>query len=126
LTSKWEYEDEEAGDYEWEYGSEEEEEEEDEGSSKKTKTERSDSIPLDEQDLPDPFSAKPLESTTQRDVNFMSKFLAFKSLKNMIFFVCLITSDPCKNVKKLQKMRHFEGEKRNSTHKTILYKIFRL
>ena len=74
VTSKWEYEDEEAADYEWEYGSEEEEEEDEDGSSKKAKNEGSESIPLDEQDLPDPFSAKPLESTTQRDVNFLGKF----------------------------------------------------
>ena len=77
MTSKWEYEDEEAADYEWEYGSEEEEEEDEDGSSKKAKNEGSESIPLDEQDLPDPFSAKPLESTTQRDVNFLSKFYFF-------------------------------------------------
>jgi len=53
----WEYEDEEADDYEWEYS---EEEEEEEANEKKSKVdEEEEEIPLDEQDLPDPFSAAP-------------------------------------------------------------------
>ena len=58
LIKKWEYEDEDGDDYEWEYSEEEEEEEEDEDDKK-------DDIPLDEQDLPDPFSTSPLEATTK-------------------------------------------------------------
>ncbi len=75
MSHQWEYEDEEAGDYEWEYGSEDEDEEEDgdEGhKASKSKAEESDTQ-LDEEDLPDPFSAVPLERTTQRDVGLLCK-----------------------------------------------------
>jgi hypothetical protein len=82
LAQKWEYENEEAADYEWEYESEEEEEDEEEGGDKDKEKEKEkekskkrneddevdDDDEDDEQDLPDPFSAKPLQSTTQRDV----------------------------------------------------------
>jgi len=55
----WEYEDEDADDYEWEYS--EEDEEAEEAEPKKVEED----IPLDEQDLPDPFSTAPLKATTK-------------------------------------------------------------
>ena len=62
IKYQWEYEDEEAEDYEWEYETEDEEEDEDED---KGKDEDKEQVPLDEQDLPDPFSTAPLSATTK-------------------------------------------------------------
>ena len=71
MSNQWEYEDEEAADYEWEYGSEEGEEEEEEEDEEEKPSKNKADIPLDEQDLPDPFSPNPVESTTQRDVGLL-------------------------------------------------------
>ena len=63
-THKWEYEDEEADDYEWEYETSEEETNE----KKDDEENDEDDIPLEDQDLPDPFSTAPLQATTKKDV----------------------------------------------------------
>ena len=88
LFVKWEYEDEDADDYEWEYSEEEEEEEdeEDTGAAKAVKAE--DDIPLDEQDLPDPFSTAPLKATTK--VNHLSVNLLKLRLKRLLSCYFLI------------------------------------
>lgn len=77
LMIQWEYEDEDADDYEWEYSEEEEEIEEAKENGKENgkagvkeddEDDDEEDIPLDEQDLPDPFSAAPLEATTKKEV----------------------------------------------------------
>lgn len=67
---QWEYEEEDAEDYAWEYETESEDEVVDKeierrNSKESAASKEEEDIPLDEQDLPDPFSATPLETTTK-------------------------------------------------------------
>eukprot|EP00096_Caligus_rogercresseyi_P003905 TRINITY_DN1776_c0_g1_i3.p1 TRINITY_DN1776_c0_g1~~TRINITY_DN1776_c0_g1_i3.p1 ORF type:complete len:725 (-),score=260.06 TRINITY_DN1776_c0_g1_i3:254-2428(-) len=63
----WEYEDEEAEDYEWEYSEGEEAAPESSSGKKKNGADDEEEIPLEDQELPDPFSATPLQATTKKD-----------------------------------------------------------
>lgn len=60
----WEYEEEEGEDYEWEYETESEENPAADINDK-NEEEDDDEIDLEDQDLPDPFSAAPLQATTK-------------------------------------------------------------
>uniref|UniRef100_A0A0K2TVP8 LIM domain protein [Acyrthosiphon pisum] n=1 Tax=Lepeophtheirus salmonis TaxID=72036 RepID=A0A0K2TVP8_LEPSM len=66
-TEDWEYEDEEAEDYEWEYSEGEENGQEAKGDME-DEQEAEEGIPIEEQELPDPFSSTPLTTTTEKDI----------------------------------------------------------
>ncbi len=60
--------DEEGEGYEWEYETESDDEVVDREISRRRRSEEEEAIPLEEQDLPDPFSAAPLTDTTKKKV----------------------------------------------------------
>lgn len=100
----WEYEDEEAEDYEWEYETEDEEEEEEDeedeqGEHKGGKGAAE--IPLDEQELPDPFSTAPITATTKKDATIPTNGHAADKKKSK-------DEDGKKHKKHHKKSRHLE------------------